>query len=42
MDLIFRREVVYAREIYSYQVITDTTERLLNQYVADAQASPEI
>lgn len=25
-------------EIYSYQVITDTTERLLNQYVADAQA----
>ncbi len=21
-------------EIYSYQVITDTTERLLNQYVA--------
>lgn len=37
----FLEEVVYAREIYSYQVITDTTERLLNQYVADAQASPE-
>lgn len=27
--------------IYSYQIITDTTERLLNQYVSDAQASPE-
>ncbi|QWJ71808.1 hypothetical protein ABB53_023390 (plasmid) [Salmonella enterica subsp. diarizonae] len=40
--MIFLEERLFMpEEIYSYQVSIDTTERLLNQYVADAQASPE-